>query len=186
MNDELTSLKRKYIDVMTANIPEDLSDLREEVAEFITYSDVTTWGVKWAQDNVDFLQEVGLPVSAPTMIEFQSPAEIGHEHVYVGFNNYGDRIAIVKATGNVVYLNHDSHNRIEYMNRDAISLFKSICAFADMVTGEAGFAKTIAVIDSEAVCEDHWWHREHVAWLSKIDRNSNKLGFSGRDTAAKH
>ncbi len=169
MINELISLKRQYINAMCVSIPDDLADLREEVAEFVVYPDVTEWSVNWQEDNITFLQDIGLPASATTMIEFRAPAEIDLEHIYVGFNNYGDRIAVVKATGNVVYINHDFNDRIEYMNRDAVSLFRSICLFADMISGQTGFAEKIGAIDPEAIHEDNWWHRAHVAWVSTRD-----------------
>lgn len=163
---ELISLKRQYIDSMCADIPDDLTDLREEISEFVVYPDVGEWSVNWNEDNIAFLREIGLPVSAPTMIEFRVPVEIDSEHVYVGFNNYGDRIAVVKSTGHVVYINHDFNNQIKYMNRDAVSLFRSICAFAGMKTDHKDFVAKVGAIDPKAIHENNWWYREHVAWVS--------------------
>ncbi len=151
---------------MTADIPDDLADLREEAAEFVTYPDVAEWDANWSQDNVDFLREVGLPASAPTMIEFRSPADVDSEHVHIGYNNYGDRITVVKTTGNVVYINHDLNDRIEYMNRDAISLFRTICAFADMMTGHTVFTDRLTAFDQQAIREGGWWKREYAAWVN--------------------
>jgi hypothetical protein len=165
---ELIAKKLQYIEAMCARIPDDLPDLREEVAEFVTYQAAAEWAVEWPGDNVAFLRNVGLPASAPTMLEFRAPAETDSEHVFIGSNNYGDRIVVLKASGNVASINHDCSDRIEYMNRDAISLFKSICAFADLLsghTGQRGFAETIAAFDPEAILENRWWHREHETWL---------------------
>jgi len=164
---KLISLKKRYIASMTAGIPDDLSDIRKEIAEFITYPDVMKWEINWSQDNGYFLQEVGLPVSAPTMIEFQSPVDVDSENIHIGFNNYGDRIAIAKASGNVVYINHDFNDRIEYMNRDAISLFRTICAFADMMKGQSRFMDRIAAFDQQAIQEGQWWKREYISWINK-------------------
>ena len=152
---------------MTADIPDDLADLKEQIAEFVTYPDVKKWEVNWAEDNVDFLREVGLPCSAPTMIEFRYPVDMNSENVHIGFNNFGDRIAVVKATGNVVYINHDFNDRIEYMNCDVISLFRSICAFADMMKGQNSFIDRLSVFDQQAITEGRWWKREYVDWLNR-------------------
>jgi hypothetical protein len=164
---ELISLKHRYIAFMTANIPDDLSDLMEEMAEFVTYPDVAEWEANWSQYNVAFLREVGLPASAPTMIEFRSPADVNSKYVYIGFNNYGDRIAVVKATGNVAYIDHDSNDRIEYINRDAISLFRSICAFADQMKGTTGFTDKLTAFDPQAIQEGRWWEREYTERLNR-------------------
>ena len=163
------ALKRQYVNAMCARFPDDLADLWEEVAEFVTFRAVAEWGVMWSADNIAFLVNVGLPASAPTMMEFRAPAEADLEHICIGCNNYGDRIVVQKASGNVVYINHDCDDRIEYMNRDAISLFRSICAFADMMSGQTGFAETMAAIDPKAIHEDRWWHREYNSWVNNRD-----------------
>jgi len=166
MIDELTKLKQSYIDGSCANIPDDLADLRAEVAEFIKYPDAVQWEVSWQKENGPFLQTIGLPHSAPSMIDFQAAVEADGEFIYIGSNNYGDRIAVVKATGNVVYIDHDSDNRAEYMNRDPVSLFRSICAFAEVVAGQRCFPEKIWAFDREAIHKDRWWHQAYIGWTS--------------------
>ncbi|WP_028579040.1 hypothetical protein [Desulfogranum japonicum] len=147
MYTELTSLKADYIKSMVSKIPDDLPELKNEIAEFVTYPDVATWGVNWSGDNINLL-----------------PEESDPEYIYIGFNNYGDRIAVVKANGNVVYINHDYDNPLKYMNRDAVSLFRSICAYtSERLTHDKRLAKSMGVIDPEAYRQGYWWHQEHVA-----------------------
>ncbi len=153
----MNDLKSQYIATMICDIPDDLAELKSEIAEFYTYPEAESWEVNWSPDNNSFLAEVGLPASAPTMINFNSNAINEADLVCIGFNNHGDRIVILKATGEVVFINHDYDDRIEYMNQDVISLFRCICAYAEMMKGDEDLAARVTSIDSKAYDEGSWW-----------------------------
>jgi hypothetical protein len=77
--DELEALKRQYVKTTCTRIPDDLDDLQEEMAEFVTFCGVAERGVMWSEGNTAFLVNVDLPASAPTMIEFRAPGEADSE-----------------------------------------------------------------------------------------------------------
>jgi hypothetical protein len=164
--DNHKSLKENYIKKMTQDVPDDLDDLIDEITAFQKYPQIETFYINWSVDNNVFMSEIGLPSSAPTMIEFREPQIDNKKFITIGFNNYGDRICIVKDTGEISYINHDSSDKLEYMNNDAISLFKCICAFADMLKGSSNYPETIKRIDSKAFSEGNWWNQEYINWQS--------------------
>lgn len=163
----MKKLKAQYIKTMTQGIPDDLSDLKDVVAAFIIYEDPRSWGVNWSDENINFLSEVGLPESAPTMINFCRPSAQIDNYIHIGFNNYGDCIVVEIESGNIGYINHDFNNRFEYMNRDAISLFKTIVAFAEFIREQTPFDSKIRSIDAEAFENNNWWFREYHGWKNK-------------------
>ena len=163
----MKALKETYILQQTKDIPDDLSELIDEVSDFHTYDDVKKWNVNWDSENNEFLKEIGLPVSAPTMIDFISPAQDEGEYIHIGHNNYGDKIIILKNNGNVVFINHDLNDRIEYMNKDVISLFKSICTFVDMMKGSNNYIERINEFDSDAYTEGKWWFVEYLGYKER-------------------
>ncbi|MCP3873590.1 MAG: hypothetical protein GY699_10610 [Desulfobacteraceae bacterium] len=158
----MKDLKKKYIETMVSGIPDDLSELKDELSIFYTYPQVQTWDVKWENENNEFLKEIGIPESAPTMLNFKKVPEVDKGFIVIGFNNYGDRILILKESGNLVFENHDFNNRIEYLNKDVISFFKTVCAFADLMKGDQSFSEKMSDIDPDAFRNDTWWHREYL------------------------
>ncbi|GEM_PF-5722455 len=153
----LQELKNHYIATLSRDIPDDLADLRDEIAEFCLYPNVGTWGIDWAEENNDFMAYIGLPASAPTMINFNDSVVVEDEWIYIGHNNYGDKIVILKKTGEVAYINHDSSDRVQYMNKDAISMFRSIVAYTEAMKGTGSLATSIAAFDPKALEDDAWW-----------------------------
>lgn len=160
--EKMKKLKKKYIETMVSDIPKDLSELRDELSIFYTYPQAKKWNINWNNENNEFLMKIGLPESAPTMLNFRKDPKVDHEYVEIGFNNYGDRLLIVKESGNLVFENHDFNNRIEYLNKDAIAFFKTVCAFADLMKGDQSFPDKINDIDPDAFQDDAWWHREYI------------------------
>jgi len=158
-------LKSQYIRISTRDLPANLSALRDKLSKFQVYLAIRGFSIKWSDDNNELMATTGLPSSAPTMIEFRDARAINEEHVAIGFNNYGDQIVIVKSTGEIAYINHDSHNRVEYMNRDAVSLFRCICTFADMTHGSTEYPNTIVEIDRKAFSDGRWWKQEYINWI---------------------
>lgn len=147
---------------MVREIPDDLSDLIDQLSLFYTYPEAQTWNVKWKNENNEFLMDVGLPESAPTMLNFKKVPEVDKDYVVIGFNNYGDRILIIKESGNLVFENHDFNNRLEFINKDAIAFFKTVCAFSDLMKGDQTFPEKMSDIDPDAFRDDTWWHREYL------------------------
>lgn len=162
---EFEQLKARFIEISTARLPAELCELRDELGKFQLYPAIREFGINWSNDNNDLMATTGLPSSAPTMIMFDAPQVMNAEYVQIGSNNYGDRIIAVKSTGKIAYINHDWHNRVEYMNRDAVSLFRCICAFADMIHGSTDYPGVIKGIDQEAFQDGRWWKQEYLGWI---------------------
>ncbi|MGD8845819.1 MAG: hypothetical protein PVI54_09930 [Desulfobacteraceae bacterium] len=58
----MKDIKTKYIETMVRGIPEDLSELKEELSLFYTYPQAKAWSIKWENKNNEFLKEIGIPV----------------------------------------------------------------------------------------------------------------------------
>ena len=167
--DELKLLQSEYIKHQTQDIPNDLEDLVEELSRFQRYTDIENLDIHWRAENNIFMAQIGLPSSAPSMIEFRDFAisEIDCNFINIGFNNYGDHIVIIKNSGEIAYINHDSNNKVEYMNSDAISLFKCICTFSAMIKGAQDYPTAILEIDPYAFEDGRWWKQEYLNWINK-------------------
>ena len=117
---DFLNMKNEYIKLILEGVTsdeveldeEELSELVEELSEFQEYKNIQSFKINWAEENNALLATVGLPVSAPTMLEF-TPAElIAENQLKIGFNNYGDDVVILIDTGVVAYVNHDLNNEL--------------------------------------------------------------------------
>jgi hypothetical protein len=164
MMHQFVELKNQYVQSMLERLPEDLDELREEVATFEKYPSIRSCNIDWVNDNNIFLEKIGLPVSAPSMLEFGVCICNSSDFVEIGRNNYGDKIAIQKSTGVISSINHDFNGKLEYINKDAMSLFKSICAFQLLLQGDTNYLGRMKEIDSEALTEGAWWNSAYLSW----------------------
>ncbi|GAB5561336.1 MAG: hypothetical protein SynsKO_29830 [Synoicihabitans sp.] len=169
----MKALKEKYVEAMTADIPPDLVSLKEELSLFYTYPDAYDWNVQWDEKNNEFLKEIGVPESAPTMINFQAKPKVEDLRISIGFNNYGDRLFVLKESGNLVFENHDFNNRLEYLNKDAVSFFRTVCAFTELMRGNRTFPERMKEIDPDAFQEDTWWHREYLSTIEEAEQGGS-------------
>ena len=160
--EEFTKLKDEYISKVIQELPDDLKDLKLELSEFQKYQSIRLFNINWADENNEFMEKIGLPKSAPSMIEFREPNDLNENFIDIGFNNYGDRIVIVKYSGVISYINHDFDDRLEYINKDAVSLFKSIYLFQTLTKEVKDFAERIEEIDPKAFDKGNWWHQEYI------------------------
>jgi hypothetical protein len=145
-----------------------VDELEDELTAFVCYSKVTEWSIQWSDENNWFLKEIGLPSSAPTMINFEDEVDLSvtDHYVEIGSNNYGDRIVVMRLSGEVCMVNHDCKDRLEYINRDVVSLFKSICAFQKSGGSPLYFKSAVQEFDPKAIEGNGWWARELRAFNS--------------------
>jgi hypothetical protein len=169
MMEQYQSIKDEYIKTSTADLGSELESLREEISAFQFYPELSVLGIPWAEENNEFLSQIGLPCSAPSMLEFRPPKNIGQRYIDIGFNNYGDRVCIDSGTGNVIYINHDNRNQICYINSDPISLFLSICSFARFLHISQETLDEIKESDPDAALPGNWWHQQYIDYSSVED-----------------
>jgi len=170
---DFLNMKNEYIKLILEGVTsdeveldeEELSELVEELSEFQEYKNIQSFKINWAEENNALLATVGLPVSAPTMLEF-TPAElIAENQLKIGFNNYGDDVVILIDTGVVAYVNHDLNNAIRFINSDALSLLKTLSEFNKVINGERSFPSVLSCFDAKAFKEGAWWHNEYHNWI---------------------
>jgi hypothetical protein len=123
------------------------------------------------------LVECGLPQDAPPFLSFGQlgtnlldPADkiSGLPNAYnrfraIGTNSCGDLICLdVEAFGRVVYLNHDRHNEVIYMNSGVSALAVSLCAFQEGMRARDASAcqDAIRAADPEALSPGSFWADE--------------------------
>ncbi|MBL6923633.1 MAG: SUKH-4 family immunity protein [Akkermansiaceae bacterium] len=149
-------LLRDYIQRTVAHLPDDLQELADEIGEVVRYPAAESWELKGPSDTWAFLSDVGLPKSCPTMIELDANAQDLGDFVRIGCTNYGDPVCIEKASGAVVYLEHDGDQRRHQINTSPLTFLGSICAYDKRALQTT--RETIRALDPDAIAEGQWWH----------------------------
>ena len=122
----------QYIDKVINKIPDEMKlELIPEVSEIVRFNNINSYKHKLDEISVKIFN-YGLPKSCPGFINFKDMnAQTLDGYYSIGFNAYGDKVVVKLDDGKILSINHDDHNRTEYINNCINSFIQMIYFYDD-------------------------------------------------------